>query len=183
MQSDKPIRPVLHDWVWQLPMMQQTVLLTAIRGPDGVTKYGAHKLLLRWYRRCILLSAMDGKVLNNPCDLNGGSFTGPSLPKYPPNDHLAEQNDHWEPAMDAIVDDYMRSLDALPMHFHLHLIHAVEILGYKHPVERIRLWWAKLYIRFVNDMHLSPETCAEMDARLGDSRQGWLDRADPATAQ
>lgn len=115
------IKPVLQEWVMQLPMMQQTVLLTAIRGPDGMTKYGAHKLLLRWFRRCVLLSAMDGKVLGNPHSANGGSFTGPSF-------DVADQRwpSEWEPTMNAIVDDYMRSLDALPMHFHLHLIHAVE---------------------------------------------------------
>jgi hypothetical protein len=72
-------RSVLQDWVQGLTMMQQTVLLTAIRGPDGTPKYGSVKMLLRWFRRCVLLSAIDGKVLDNPCDSNGGSFTGPSL--------------------------------------------------------------------------------------------------------
>jgi len=43
--------------------MQQSVLLTAVRGPDGLPKYHSSKYLLRWYRRCILLSAMDGRVL------------------------------------------------------------------------------------------------------------------------
>ena len=32
---------VLQDWVSDLPMMQQTVLLTAVRGPDGLPKYHA----------------------------------------------------------------------------------------------------------------------------------------------
>jgi hypothetical protein len=165
-------------------MMQQTVLLTAIRGPDGLPKYGCVKMLLRWYRRCVLLSAMDGNVLENPYDNNGGSFTGPSITISSPgvpdskNGRLIYK---WEPDMHSIVDEYLRSLDAIPHHFQMHFMHAVEILGYKHPDTRIRIWWNDVYLRLVNDMHVHPETCQEMDERLGDSRSGWLKRADRAT--
>ena len=162
---------VMQEWVQELPMMQQTVLLTAIRGPDGLPKYGSVKMLLRWYRRCVLLSAMDGKVLTDPYDDNGGSFTGPSV----------SDAEHWESSMDRIAGDYLQTLDSIPHHFHMHLIHAVEILGYKHPAHRISCWWETLYYRFVNDLHLHPETKMQMDLRLGDSRSEWLKRADPAT--
>jgi hypothetical protein len=165
-------KSVMQEWTFELPMMQQTVLLTAIRGPDGQPKYGAVKFLLRWYRRCVLLSAMDGKTLETPYDNNGGSFTGPSLTGIV---------DPWEPDMDLLVDDYLRSLDALPHHFQMHFMHAVEILGYKHPVERVQSWWRKVYLRLVNDMHVHPETIDEMNERLGDNRSGWLKRADQAT--
>lgn len=163
---------VTQEWTHSLPMMQQTVLLTAIRGPDGSPKYGAVKSLLRWYRRCVLLSAMDGRVLSDPCETNGGSFTGPSV---------GVPIDDWEAAMDTHVDQYMRELDALPHHFQMHFMHAVEILGYKHPVPRVRHWWSDLYVRLTNDLHLHPETEKELDLRLGDSRSGWLNRADKAT--
>jgi hypothetical protein len=166
---------VTQDWTHSLPMMQQTVLLTAIRGPDGLPKYGCVKMLLRWYRRCVLLSAMDGRVLANPFEVNGGSFTGPSFP-------LGElQNTGWESNMDAIVSEYLRSLDAIPHHFQMHFMHAVEILGYKHPDERIQSWWNAVYLRLVNDMHVRPEPVEDMNARLGDSRAGWLRSADHAT--
>lgn len=162
---------VTQEWTHSIPMMQQTVLLTAIRGPDGLPKYGGVKMLLRWYRRCVLISATDGRVIDNPYDENGGSFTGPSVSK----DVL------WEPRMDEVVDSYLRELDAIPHHFQLHLLHAAEIVGYKHSDARIRNWWERLYRRLVNDMHLHPETEDEMDSRLGDSRSGWLARADRAT--
>ncbi len=164
---------VTQDWTHCLPMMQQTVLLTAVRGPDGLPKYGCVKLLLRWFRRCTLLSAMDGKALLNPCDNNGGSFTGPSLPNAV---------DEWEAPMTSLVDEYLRTLDGIPHHFQLHFLHAAEIVGYKHPEPRIRGWWCSVYLRLVNDMHLHPETESEMNERLGDSREGWLKRADRATA-
>lgn len=168
----KKTNPVTQPWTHLLPMMQQTVLLTAVRGPDGLPKYGSIKMLLRWFRRCTLLSAMDGKVLLDPYDNNGGSFTGPSLPA---------PCEPWENAMEEIVNEYLRTLDAVPHHFQLHFMHAAEIIGYKHPNRRIRQWWYKLYSRLVNDMHLHLEQEKEMNERLGDSRAGWLKRADAAT--
>lgn len=163
---------VIQPWVETLPMMQQTVLLTAVRGPDGLPKYHPTKYLLRWYRRCILLSALDRKVLTDPIDENGGSFTGPSCEGW---------GREWPLQMDDRVTDYLRALDEVPHHFQLHLMHAVEILGYKHPDERIRDWWYSVYARLVHDMHLWPETEEQLDARLGDTREGWLARGDVAT--
>lgn len=192
--------PVLQEWVQRISFMQQTVLLTAIRGPDGLPKYGPAKLLLRWFRRCVLLSAMDGKVLHTPWDNNGGSFTGPSLSieavrhrlymsredcfdinQVTTADCEATLDREWEAWMDEIAGQYLRDLDAIPHHFQLHFLHAAEIVGYKHPDARIRAWWARLYVRLVEDMHLHPETEAEMDRRLGDNREQWLERADVAT--
>lgn len=165
---------VTQEWVQQQTLMQQTVLLTAIRGPDGLPKYGGVKMLLRWFRRCVLLSAMDGRVLDNPIDNNGGSFTGPSLQG---DDDL----DPWCDRMLVHVNAYLRETDAIPHHFQMHFMHAVEIVGYKHPDPQIAMWWRELYLRLVNDLHLHPETEAELDSRLGDTRAGWLNRADPAT--
>lgn len=166
---------VTQTWVQDLSMMQQSVLLAAIRGPDGTPKYGGGaKMLLRWYRRCILLSAMDGRVLADPIEPNGGSFTGPSLDGY-------DDLDPWGDRMQVHVNDYLRNVDALPHHYQMHFLHAAEIVGYKHPDAAISMFWRQLYLRLVNDFHLHPETEAELDDRLGDTRAGWLKRADPAT--
>lgn len=168
---------VLQDWVMQLPLMQQSVLLTAVRGPDGIDKYHPVKYLVRWYRRCILFSALDGVVLDTPYDERGGSFTGPSY-----NVSLGDIKYHlWWEKMDELASSYIKSLDALPHHSSMHFLHATEILGYKHPNTYIREWWYKLYLRLVGDLHLHPETEGELDRRLGDNRDGWLERADPAT--
>jgi hypothetical protein len=163
-------RCVLQPWVLALPFMQQTVLLTAVRGPDGVAKYGPTKMLLRWYRRCTLLSAMDGRILGTPYELGGGSFTGPSISGGNPVPTTIEGRD-WRVEMDAVVGDYLRDLDAIPHHFQLHLMHAVEIVGYKHPAPTTRAWWLQTYHRLVHDMHLWPETEDQLDRRLGDSRE------------
>jgi hypothetical protein len=169
------MKSVTQEWTHALPMMQQTVLITGIRGPDGIAKYGSVKMLLRWFRRCVLLSALDGKVLDNPYDQNGGSFTGPSVKVVDVFD------DPWEVPMNLHVDEYLRCQDALPFHFQMHFMHSAEILGYKHPDPRTKEWWNGVYLRLVSSMHLHPESESEMDSRLGDSRAGWLERADAAT--
>lgn len=166
---------VLQDWVENLTFMQQSVLLTAVRRPDGTPKYGPVKMLQRWYRRCVLLSALDDRVLTNPYDSNGGSFTGPSIKKGE-----ADSSWTWEQPMNDLVGECIKTLDALPHHFQLHFLHAAEIIGYKHPDERIRVWWCSVYHRLVRDMHLHTEN--EIDKRLGDNRDDWLNSCDPATA-
>lgn len=168
-------KSVLQDWVNDLSFMQQTVLLTAIRGPDGIGKYHPTKYLLRWFRRCTLYSAMDGRVLSSPFEEGGGSFTGKSFDFAK---HGAVRADKW---MDELVGEYLRSLDELPHHFQMHFMHAAEILGYKHPDPDTKAWWLRTYLRLVHDLHLWPETEVQLDLRLGDNRDQWLARNDIAT--
>lgn len=166
--------PVTQAWCHAIPFMQQTVLLTAVRGPDGIAKYHPVKYLLRWFRRCTLVSSLDGVVLKTPHEAGGGSFMGPSF-------DVAGHDCEWVSIMENQVSDYLRALDELPHHFQLHFMHAAEIVGYKHPAPMIRAFWHRTYLRLVHDMHLWPETEEQMDARLGDDRSGWLARNDQAT--
>lgn len=156
--------------------MQQTVLIAAVRGPDGLPKYGSVKMLLRWYRRCVLLSSFGGAVLWDPRQEGGGSFTGPSIPNQ--SEFVGNT---WHKEMHRIVGSYLRELDAVPHHFQLHFMHGAEILGYKHHNQYIRKFWSEVYSRLVNDMHLRPETEEDMDSRLSDNRESWLARNDVAT--
>jgi len=148
---------VVQPWVESLTLMQQSVLLTAVRGADTLPKYHSSKYLLRWYRRCILHSAFDKCVLSDPHDPRGGSFIGPIEAS----------------SLDELASAYLRGIDELPLHFHLHLVHASEILGYKHPTLGIRSWWNAFYLSAVRDMHLHPEPEAELDVRLGDNLGDW----------
>lgn len=137
--------------------MQQTTLITAIRGADTLRKDHVSKFLLRWYRRCILVSAFDNCTLDDPHDPRGGSFMG----------SIGQLN------LDQLGSAYIQSVDELPFHFHMHLVHAAEIVGYKHPDPKIRVWWHGFYLAAVSDMHLHPESESEMDARLGDNLEQW----------
>lgn len=162
-------KSVLQEWVQELSFMKQSVLLTAVRGPDGLHKNHVAKLLLRWYRRCILYDAFSGTVpvpqvegnarleLDPYVRHNGGSFTGPC----------------WK-GIDDAVKEYLSCVDEVPHHFHLHFMHGGEIIGYEHPVSDIAEWWRNsFYMKLVKDMHLNPETKEEMDRRLGDNEITW----------
>lgn len=185
------MRSVLQGWVMSLTFMQQSVLMSAIRGCDGLQKHHKAKPLLKWYRRCILLSAFDGRALTDPFELGGGSFTGPidMLPKfdaegycvgdqyYGPGDQSGIYD--WKCSrMQWAQDNFMDSRDELHSHYQVHAMHAFEIVGYKHPDPSVREFWRTMYERMAHAYHLWPETEEQMDRRLGDSEIDWRARGD-----
>lgn len=157
-------RSVLQDWVHELPFMQQSVLIAAVRGPDGIKKDHPVKVLCRYLRRSFMLSAFDGTTKWSPYEPGGGSFTGPLK-----LDGLGPDEGH----LDKFVGIYLRHVDELPHHFQLHLMHAAEILGYKHPDGDVRGFWNTFYQSVVKDAHLRPESCEAMNERLGDREESW----------
>lgn len=154
---------VIQEWVSDLPLMQQTVLLSAIRGCDGIPKKHKAKELIKWYRRCVLKSAWSKGVLHHPETPEGGSFMGPV------NDIVKAAN------------DFVDSRDELHFHYQLHVLHAIEILGYKHPRNHIRKFWDQTYCRLVSAYHLDPESERDLDNRLGDNMENWEEKSDPST--
>jgi len=166
-------RSVLQDWVHELTFMQQSVLIACVRGPDGIRKDHPVKVLVRWLRRCFLISAFNRCALLTPYDRGGGSFTGPSIQTSDLDDTADVE---WFDGMKSKGEDYFRYTDEIPHHFTLHLMHAAEILGYKHPDPSIRGWWNWFYLSCANDMHLFPETEQQMDERLGDFEAQWRAR-------
>jgi hypothetical protein len=126
------------------------------------------------------VSAFDGVVLTDPYDKRGGSFTGPSITV--PDSELDRVNAvGWEVYMEVQVNEYFVEFDEYPNHFTKHFMMAAEILGYTHPDRRIRSWWLRLYFRLAKDMHLNPETETQMQHRLGDNRDNWLEGSEVAT--
>lgn len=170
---NKPIS-VVQEWVQRLSFMQQSVLLTAIRGPDGLEKNHVSKLLIRWLRRCVVYSAFESKeaekptAFNDPVQPGGGSFTGPSI-----SHREVSAAGSWQTAMNNVLTNYLETLDGVPHHFQLHFMHAAEIIGYKHPDKTIQDWWGRTYSTLANDMHLDPEPESGMDRRLGDFEATW----------
>jgi len=164
-------KAVLQKWVCRLPFMQQTVILSSIRGPDGAGKYSKVKPLLRWFRRCVLVSSLDGCVLSDPFDRRGGSFMGSSFPMSDEfredmgrlSDESREQifhtvaRDEKIRLLKPLVNAYMVSLDELPLHCHVHMLSSAEVLGYKHPSPWIGEFWLSFYRDLANDMHLEIE--------------------------
>lgn len=171
------VTSALQPWVSELPLMQQSVLMAAVRGADGVPKFHKSKMLVRFLRRSFLMSAFDGKALNNPCDPGGGSFTGPSI------DFDPMVGGPWQdsPQMKDVCDDFVDSRDEMSLHYYAHFMHAAEILGYKHPDITVRYFWLEIYSRLVRALHMRVETIEGMDLRLGDNKENWMARADESS--
>lgn len=177
---------VTQEWVGDLSFMQQSVLLSAIRGCDGIAKKHKAKAVVKWYRRCVLLSAFDARALTDPFEPGGGSFTGPiaDIEAYRAGQAETRLSEYdWRCSiLQKVADDYVDSRDELPSHYQDHFMHAIEIVGYKHPIPEIREYWHELYLRLARAKHLWEETEAQIDARLGDNFEGWEARNDRSTS-
>jgi hypothetical protein len=149
---------VLQPWVETLPLTAQLDLVVALRSPDGITIDHATEPLLRWLRRCVLRSPVDGRVLTDPLEPTGGALTGPSL--------TGREDADWRPGMDGRLNHYLRTVDALPHGFVVRQMRAAEIVAYKHPKPDIAAWWLDAYTRTVHRMNLWPEYPFELEARL-----------------
>jgi hypothetical protein len=188
------MQSAFQPWVLGLTIMQQSVLASAVRGPDGIRKDHPAKVFMRWYRRCVMVSAFDRRSLTDPLEPGGGSFTGP-LPSVVDPPHYDDRapdatNDRWlkewhdravPAALASAKEGLFRSIDELPHHFWLHIVHAAQIIGFKHPEPWIRTFWIELYEHACMDMHMYGESEEMMDDRLGDTEAGWRAReATPA---
>jgi hypothetical protein len=174
--------PVQQQWVLDIPMMQQSVLFAAVRAPDGIRKDHPVKVLMRWFRRCVLLSAFDRCALTDPFERGGGSFTGPFEHHHAAMVYGVVSRDDWcrievrRAMFDGMRGHYLRFVDELPHHFQLHLMHAAQIVGVHHVDPDIRQWWWDFYLMIVDDAHLHPETPSEMNLRLSDDCEAWRAR-------
>jgi hypothetical protein len=153
---------VQPEWCLDLPLQQQSVLLLAARGPDGIAKSHPSKRVQRAYRACVLHAAYEGGLMQWGQGHDHNTFMG--LDEFG-NNVLWQANIHW----------FFMSADDLPHHFLMHLLHGAEILGYKHPDERFWQRWRDFYLKGCEEMHLTPETESEMDERLNDwNREHWV---------
>jgi len=142
--GDKTIhepRSVIKLWLYDLDMMQQTVVLEMIRGCDGTSKNDPSKQIVRALRNIVLESATEGNFM----DVN-------------------------EDQLMISVKEFFEDLDHYPLHFVMHLAHAIEIIGYEHPHEEVRKFWSAFYLDFCHTIHVAPEPKEVMEKRLRDGR-------------
>ena len=133
---------LLKPWVATLTFQAQGVLLSALRGPDAVHKDGPAKAIARALRATLVHNAKEV----GPDDVYMGDGTGMCT--------------------DGEVDVFFQGVDALPLHWYHHFVHAAEIIGYQHPNPEIRRFWTGFYERAVDALHLSPEPVEVMQKRL-----------------
>ena len=141
-------RSVLRDWVMELPLREQGTLLTAIRGCDLTPKYpldSIERRLVAAVRYAVMVPADEREVDSEP-----GCF----MISKPP-----------------AVDEFKPSaLGHYPQHWVAHIMHAMEVIGWRHPDADLRTDWRSLYRKMVHSLHLNEETFDQMHERLSEDR-------------
>lgn len=136
---------ILQTWATELPLRHQGVLLAAVRGCDGQPKENSAKPITRAIRGAFLNPA-DRREMSKPSSFMTEGFTQEEL------------------------NLFLKSWDHYPIHFIDHILHACEVIGYKHPGAGTRVLFQIAYKRMVNKLHLNPESEQEMDTRLTEDR-------------
>lgn len=145
------MQSVLQDWVMDLPLRAQGTLMTAVRGCDDEPKqwtstgvsYSPGRRLTAFIRWCFMNPADPREV-----DSQEGAF----MMSTPPKPFKASEFGH------------------LPQHWYSHAMHALEVIAYYHPNAHVSTPAWFLYVKMVNNMHLTVETKDEMIKRLTEDR-------------
>lgn len=123
------------------------MILAAQRGCDGVGKQDVTKPIMRAIR-AVTLVPYDAREL------------------FEPKGYMYFEPNSFNEAV-AVVS---KSMDEYPLHFILHMIHGLEVIGYKHPDHDVRLHFINAYRKLVRKFHMMPESEHDLDARLTEDR-------------
>jgi hypothetical protein len=151
MALDNPKKSVLQDWVMELPLREQGTLLTAVRGCDTEPKlwtrtgvaYSPGRRLTAFIRYCFMNPADPREV-----DREEGAF----FMSTPPDPFKPSEFGH------------------LPQHWYSHVMHALEIIGYRCPSPNRAITAVRLYQEMVHSLYLNVETRPQMEERLSEDR-------------
>lgn len=138
---------VLQDWVMGLPLREQGVLLTGVRGCDLTPKLpldSTERTLVAYLRYTFMVPADEREV-----GVVGG-FYWPEPPIY--EDWRASELGHY------------------PLHWVSHLMHCYEVVGYRHPDPHVRNRAFNIYAKLATSLHLRIEPCQDMIHRLSEDR-------------
>jgi hypothetical protein len=146
---------VLQDWVMGLGLRHQGVLLTAVRGCDTAPKQDPSKDLAR---------ALRGLFLNCHC---GDPARAKTFIEAVPGEELTRR-----------FEAFRKNCDHYPLHYVMHVLHTIQIIGHYHPNLAMRALTQGFYQKFCKALHLNPETKEQLDARLNADEETFakLDR-------
>lgn len=133
---------VVKEWISTIPYKMQAVLLLSLRGCDGTLKEDPSKMITRALRSVLFHPAV--KNFND-----GGMFMSVNI--------AVLQNS---------LEKFADNLDHYPNHFVTHLLHAMEIVGYKHPDIKVAEFWLNAYRNCCRGMHLNHEHEYQLNSRL-----------------
>lgn len=145
------MKSVLQDWVMELPLREQGTLMTAVRGCDSEPKtwtktgvaYSPGRRLTAFIRWCFMIPADEREV-----DSEEGAF----MMSTPPDPFKPSEFGH------------------LPQHWYSHAMHALEVIGYRHPSAKTSSIACEMYNKMVKNMHLNIELPFNMVQRLSEDR-------------
>ena len=139
------MKSVLRNWVMELPLRHQGVLVAAVRGCDGAPKENSAKPIVRALRYAILNPA-DEREVGMPSAFMAPGFSNEEL------------------------RGFLNDWDHYPVHFVQHLMHAVQVVGIEHPETKTANRFYLAYEAIVRKLHLNPELPDEMYDRLTEDR-------------
>jgi hypothetical protein len=138
------MKSVLQDWVMELPLREQGVLLTSIRGCDLTPKlpYDApERQIVGWIRNAVL-NAADPREIGIT-----GAFFQTQFPSFKWSEFC-----HY------------------PLHWVIHILHTLEVIGYRSPNFEHAFNANDSYLKGVHSFHLLPESKERMIERLSEDR-------------
>ena len=137
---------VLKDWVQVLGLREQGVLLTAIRGCDLTPKFplDSPEKIVTAFIRCAVMNPFDEREI----DRVPGCFMQTKLPE----------------------EFRLAHIEQYPLHWVIHVLHALEIIGYRCPDSLFSDQAYSAYKSMVHSLHLNVETIEQMTARLSEDR-------------
>lgn len=139
---------VLRPWVMDLPLREQGTLLTVVRGGDLTPKYpldSPARRLVSALRYAFMVPADEREVDSEP-----GTFMSRFVPG--PDECRLSAFGHY------------------PQHYISHLLHAVEVLAYRHPDPGVAVRWLVLYRAWCHSLHLVGESFVVFEARMSEDR-------------
>lgn len=152
------MKSVLQDWLHEIPLRQQGVIILALRGPDGIRKESPAKAILRSLRGCVMNSGRHGVPMERHEKFEGDSFMRMDL--------ICDRV-LWQNACQKFFD----SIDEYNIHFFQHFIHAAAAVGINHPDEQVKQHWWEFYEFACFKLHVTPETREKFIHRLRDGRR------------
>ena len=142
-KRELPPTGILQEWVAELGLRHQGVLMTVIRGCDTVPKEHPSKDLTR---------ALRGLLLNTHC--------------ANPTDAVSFIEAVSVAELTTRYVNFLKSIDDYPLHFFMHITHATEVIGYHHPDADVAKVCRVTYRKICKKLHVNPETKKQLDERL-----------------
>jgi hypothetical protein len=137
---------MVRDWAQELPLREQGVLLSGMRGCDLTPKVpldSPERQLVAYLRYVVCHPNEEAEV---------GATPGTYMQADPPEEWTPSEFGHY------------------PQHWYAHIMHAFQVVGYRHPLAETRAISDGIYRRFVYSLHLEPESFGTMARRLSEER-------------